>query len=167
MIICVVIPCYNVANHIEDVIRDLPEMITWIIPVNDHSTDETENILLRLAKENKKVIYLRHEENRGVGGAMITGYQKSLELKAAITIKIDGDGQMDSACIGELIRPIIEDKADFTKGNRFRDLAALRSMPITRRFGNLGMSFLIKAASGYWNIFDPNNGFTAIKNETL
>jgi glycosyltransferase involved in cell wall biosynthesis len=167
MIICVVIPCYNVANHIEDVIRDLPEMITWIISVNDHSTDETENILLRLEKENKKIIYLRHEENRGVGGAMITGYQKSLELNAAISIKIDGDGQMDSACIGELIRPIIEDKADFTKGNRFRDLVALRSMPIARRFGNLGMSLLIKAASGYWNIFDPNNGFTAIKNETL
>src|SRR5258706_725815 len=167
MSICVVIPCHNVANHIEDVIRNLPDIITWIIPVNDCSTDDTENILLRLEKENKKIIHLRHEENRGVGGAMITGYQRSLQLNADISIKIDGDGQMDSACIGELIKPIMDDKADFTKGNRFRDLTALRNMPIARRFGNLGLSFLIKAASGYWNIFDPNNGFTAIKNETL
>ena len=167
MILCVVIPCHNVANHIEDVISGLPEEVTWIIAVNDFSADDTETILLRLSEGNKKIIYLRHQVNRGVGGAMISGYQKSLELNADISIKIDGDGQMDCTYIGDLINPIIEDKADFTKGNRFRDLNALRSMPLARRFGNLGLSFLIKAASGYWNIFDPNNGFTAIKNETL
>ncbi len=167
MIISVVIPCYNVSRHIEQVILELPESISYIITVNDCSKDDTEKILVRLATENKKIIYITHAENQGVGGALITGYVKSMELNTDITIKIDGDGQMDTSYIDAMIEPILSDKADFTKGNRFRDFNALKKMPLPRRFGNLGLSFLIKAASGYWNIFDPNNGFTAIKNETL
>jgi dolichol-phosphate mannosyltransferase len=167
MIISVVIPCYKVARHIAEVIDNLPPEITHIIAVNDCSGDDTESILLRLQKENKKIVYVRHEENLGVGAAMITGFRKSLELGCDITIKMDGDNQMDPCYIPALIRPLVNGSADFTKGNRFRDFTALRKMPVSRRIGNLGLSFLIKAASGYWNIFDPNNGFTAIKNEVL
>lgn len=167
MIITVVIPCYNVSRHIEDVINKLPATISWIIAVNDRSKDDTEKVLMQLQEENKKIILISHETNQGVGGAMITGFRKSLELNSDITIKIDGDDQMDSSLIPQLIKPIIENKADYTKGNRFRDFKALRQMPIARRTGNLGLSFCIKAASGYWNIFDPNNGFIAIKNEML
>ena len=167
MIITVVIPCYNVAKHIKDVICNIPDSVSYIIAVNDCSKDETESILLNLANENKKIIYIRHEVNQGVGAAMISGYKRSMELNADITIKMDGDGQMDAAHIPALVKPLVDDKADFTKGNRFRELKALQAMPLTRRIGNLGLSFIIKAASGYWNVFDPTNGFTAIKNETL
>ncbi len=167
MIITVVIPCYNVANHIKDVIGNIPDSISYIIAVNDCSKDDTESILLKLANENKKIIYIRHEVNQGVGAAMISGYKRSMELNADITIKMDGDGQMDAAYIPALVKPLVSDKADFVKGNRFRDLKALQAMPFSRRIGNLGLSFIIKAASGYWNVFDPTNGFTAIKNETL
>ena len=167
MIISVVLPCYNVANHIEEVIRTLPSDINFIITVNDCSKDDTEIILLQLAKENPKIIYIKHEINQGVGGALLTGYRKSLELKADITIKMDGDGQMDPSYIPALIKPLIDDKADFTKGNRFRDFRALQKMPLSRKIGNIGLSFMIKASSGFWNIFDPTNGFTAIKNEVL
>ncbi len=167
MIITVVIPCYNVAKHIKDVIGNIPGSISYIIAVNDCSKDDTESILLNLANENKKIIYIRHEVNQGVGGAMISGYKRSMELNADITIKMDGDGQMDAAYIPALVKPLVNDKADFAKGNRFRDLKALQAMPLSRRIGNLGLSFIIKAASGYWNVFDPTNGFTAIKNETL
>ena len=139
MVISVVIPCYNVSAHIEEVIRNLPDNITWIIAVNDCSKDDTEAILLRLKQENEKIIYIRHSVNLGVGGAVMSGYQKSLELNADITIKMDGDGQMDAAYIPSLIKPLIHDKADFTKGNRFRDLKALRAMPISRRIGNMGL----------------------------
>jgi dolichol-phosphate mannosyltransferase len=167
MIISVIIPCYNVAKHINDVIGNLPADISYIIAVNDCSSDDTECILTRLQQENKKIIYIRHKVNQGVGGAMLTGFKKSIELNSDITIKMDGDDQMDPSYILELIKPIKENKADFAKGNRFRDLKALNKMPVTRRIGNLGLSFLIKAASGYWNIFDPVNGFFAVKNETL
>jgi glycosyltransferase involved in cell wall biosynthesis len=167
MIITVVIPCYNVSRHIEDVIKKLPPEVNWIIAVNDRSKDDTENVLLRIQAENKKVIVINQEENQGVGGAMITGFKRSIELNSDITIKIDGDDQMDSSYLPAFIKPILDNKADYTKGNRFRDFKALRKMPVLRRFGNLGLSFMIKAASGYWNIFDPNNGFVAISNEML
>jgi glycosyltransferase involved in cell wall biosynthesis len=126
-----------------------------------------EDIILRLQKENRKIIYLKHEVNQGVGGAMLTGFKKTLELNSDITIKMDGDNQMDPAYIPALLKPLIDNTADFTKGNRFRDLNALKSMPFGRRVGNLGLSFLIKGASGYWNIFDPTNGYFAIKNDVL
>lgn len=167
MIVSVIIPCYNVARHIEDVINNLPGEVNYIITVNDKSPDEAESIILRLQKENKKIIYLKHDVNQGVGGAMLTGFKKSLELNCDITIKMDGDNQMDPAYIPALLKPLIDNSADFTKGNRFRDLNALKSMPIGRRIGNLGLSFLIKGASGYWNIFDPTNGYFAIKNDVL
>jgi hypothetical protein len=135
--------------------------------VNDRSPDDAETIILRLQKTNDKIIYLKHDVNQGVGGAMLTGFAKSLELGCDITIKMDGDNQMDPSYIPALLKPIVENKADFTKGNRFRDLNALKSMPFGRRIGNLGLSFLIKGASGYWNIFDPTNGYFAIKNDVL
>ena len=165
--IAVVIPCYNVAAHVAQVIQGLPAYISWIIAVDDCSGDDTAGILERLQTEDPRVVYLQHEVNQGVGGAMLSGYRKALELGAEIIVKLDGDGQMDPENIEPLIRPILRGKADFTKGNRFRDFRALRAMPLGRRIGNLGLSFIIKAASGYWNIFDPANGFTAIKNETL
>jgi len=167
MIISVVIPCYNVARHIKEVVCKIPPEISWIIAVNDCSKDDTGVILAGLQQENKRIVYINHEVNKGVGGAMLSGFQKSLELNCDITMKMDGDGQMDASYIPELLKPLKDDKADFTKGNRFRDLNALRKMPVIRRIGNIGLSFMIKGASGYWNIFDPNNGFFAIKNETL
>ena len=167
MIITVVIPCYNVSRHIAEVIKNLPAEVTWVVAVNDSSKYNTGAILNEIQKENKKLIVIHHEKNQGVGGSMLTGFDKSLELNSAVTIKIDGDDQMDSSLIPELINPIIANRADYTKGNRFRDFKALKKMPLIRRIGNLGLGFCIKAASGYWNVFDPNNGFVAISNEML
>jgi dolichol-phosphate mannosyltransferase len=167
MIIAVIIPCYNVSKHIEEVVSNIPSDVTWIIAVNDRSKDDTEKVLNDLKEKNSRLIVINHELNQGVGGAMLTGFKKSLELNCTISIKMDGDNQMDSSYIHQLIKPIIQNKADYTKGNRFRDFKALKKMPVIRRIGNLGLSFCIKAASGYWNIFDPNNGFVAINNETL
>src|SRR6185436_17289479 len=126
MIISVIIPCYNVSRHIEDVIKKLPPEVSWIITVNDCSKDDTQKILLRLQQENKKIVLIDHETNQGVGGAMISSFKRSIELNSDITIKIDGDDQMDSSYMRALIKPILDNKADYTKGNRFRDFKALR-----------------------------------------
>ena len=98
---------------------------------------------------------------------MITGFQRAIELNAQIVIKIDGDGQMSPEDISEIITPLIQGKADYTKGNRFSDFQALSQMPLIRRIGNLALSFMTKAATGYWNCFDPANGFLAIRREIL
>ena len=167
MIVTVVIPCYNVSRHIGNVIQSIPDEINWIIAVDDKSNDGTLSILNEIAKDNKRLIVMSHETNGGVGAAMITGYIKSIELNSTITVKMDGDGQMDPMYISNLLAPIQKGTADFSKGNRFKDLKALQAMPLARRLGNLGLSFLIKVASGYWNVFDPTNGFTAINNDII
>lgn len=163
----VVIPAYRVEKQIADTLARIPDYIRHIIVVNDASPDSTAQIVSKIAKNDPRVLLLSHEKNQGVGGAMLTGFKKALELDAQIVIKIDGDGQMSDYDLIPLLTPLIEGKADFTKGNRFRDFHALQSMPLVRQIGNMGLSFLVKAATGYWNIFDPTNGFVAIRHEAL
>jgi glycosyltransferase involved in cell wall biosynthesis len=161
----VVIPAYRVARHIREVVSSVPDGIDHIVVVDDACPDSSGKEAEATGRGNLTVLY--HEKNRGVGGAMITGYRKALELGADIAIKMDGDGQMDPAYIPELIKPLVNGDADYSKGNRFRDFKKLREMPKTRLVGNSALSFLVKAASGYWNIVDPTNGYTAIHRGTL
>jgi len=98
---------------------------------------------------------------------MVTGYRECLRRGADIVVKLDGDGQMDPDYLPALLRPLLEGTADFTKGNRWHDAARLTTMPQLRRWGNLGLSFLTKLSSGYWRIFDPCNGYTAIRAAVL
>lgn len=102
-----------------------------------------------------------------MGGAVISGYKQAITDNIDIVLKIDGNGQMDGQLIPVLIKQIIEEKADYTKGNRFYNLEDVRQMPIVRTLGNAALSFITKFSSGYWNIFDPTNGFTAIDVRTL
>lgn len=165
--IVIIIPAYRVERNIKTVLAGIPDYINHIIVVDDASPDSTSTVITALSNSDKRLILIQHSHNQGVGGAMISGFKKALELGAQIVVKIDGDGQMDSAHIPALITPLIQGKADYTKGNRFRDFASLQKMPLIRRVGNLGLSFLTKAATGYWNLFDPTNGFFAIRTEIL
>jgi len=165
--IAVVIPAYRVEQNIQEVLRGIPAYIRHIIVVDDASPDATADLVAAAAKRNKRIVLLHHEKNQGVGGAMVSGFRKALELGAQVIIKLDGDGQMDPVHIPALITPLINGEADYTKGNRFRDFTSLQQMPLIRRIGNLGLSFLTKAATGYWNIFDPTNGYFAIRAEML
>jgi glycosyltransferase involved in cell wall biosynthesis len=165
--LAVVIPCYRVECEIEQVIRALPEYIDYIIVVDDASPDQTAAIVAKLAQTDARLTLMRHPQNRGVGGAMKTGFKKALELGAQIVAKVDGDGQMDTSYLPGLLLPLLKGQADYAKGNRFRDFQALQKMPLMRRIGNMGLGFLTKAATGYWNMFDPANGFFAIRAELL
>lgn len=163
----VVIPCYNVAESIENVIVAIPKSIEKIICINDCSTDNSSKILEKIAKNDPRVFLVTHKKNKGVGGAMKTGYSTALSFNLDIVVKIDGDGQMDPKFISTLIKPIIANKADYTKGNRFFDVESIKPMPLLRIIGNAGLSFFSKLSTGYWSLFDPTNGFTAISGATL
>ena len=165
--IAAIIPAYHVEREIESVLHGIPSYIKHIIVVDDASSDSTADLVTAAAEKDKRIILIKHSHNQGVGGAMISGFRKALELGTQIVIKLDGDGQMDPDHIPMLLKPLIQGKADYVKGNRFRDFQSLRQMPFIRRMGNLGLSFLTKAATGYWNIFDPTNGFFAIRTEIL
>jgi dolichol-phosphate mannosyltransferase len=165
--IAVVIPCYKVEPHIHHVLMSIPSGVSFIIVVDDASPDETMTKVADYSRTDQRLVCLRHERNAGVGGAMISGYQKALALGVDIVIKIDGDGQMDASQIPNLVKPILCGEADYCKGNRFRDFTSLREMPLIRRIGNTFLSFVVKAATGYWDLFDPTNGYTAVSSTVL
>ena len=160
-----VIPAYRVANEIADLVARIPVAVQHIVVVDDASPDRLRDVLAEMNDE--RLIVIHHEVNRGVGAAMKTGFARALELDTEIIIKIDGDGQMDPELIPQFIEPIVAGRADFTKGNRFADLLHVNKMPLIRRLGNVALSFLAKIASGYWHLFDPCNGYLAIRSKCL
>ena len=163
--IAVLIPAYRVAAHVAGVIQSIPAYVRTIIVVDDASPDGSADAVRKAG--DPRVTLIRHERNQGVGGAMRTAFAVALERGAQICVKIDGDGQMDAALIGHFCRPIIQGEADFVKGNRFMRGGDAESMPLVRKLGNTGLSFLVKMASGYWRIFDPTNGYFAVRRETV
>jgi dolichol-phosphate mannosyltransferase len=165
--VVVVIPAYNEEGHIETTLRSMPNFVTSVIVVDDASKDSTPDIVARLAEEDPRIELVRHERNRGIGGAMVSGYERAQELQAGIVVKMDADGQMSPDDLPALLRPLIRGEADYAKGNRFHDFAALRRMPPLRRTGNMALSFLTKGAVGYWKCFDPCNGYVAVRGDIL
>ena len=159
--IAVVIPAYRVTASIIDLLKAVPIFVSQIYVIDDCCPDSSGRLVEEVMKDCRiKVIY--NEINRGVGGAVMLGYQYAIKNGATIIVKIDGDGQMDPELIPQFIAPIINGHADYTKGNRFYYLHSLTNMPAIRIFGNAILSFMTKVSSGYWNLFDPTNGYTAI-----
>jgi glycosyltransferase involved in cell wall biosynthesis len=159
--IAVVIPSYRVTKHILDVINGIGSDVWRIYVVDDKCPDGSGGYVETNCRDSR-VVVLRHEINHGVGGAVMTGYRAAIAEGALVIVKVDGDGQMDTSIISNLVKPIIEGEADYTKGNRFFDLEEIRVMPKARLFGNAVLSLMTKLSSGYWDLFDPTNGFTAI-----
>ncbi len=162
--VAVVIPCYKVTRHILPLLDEIGAEADRIYCVDDACPDGSGDLIERSCKD-PRVIVVRNPVNAGVGGAVMHGYRRAAEDGASVIVKLDGDGQMDPALIPSFVSPILGGDADYTKGNRFFDLRQIRSMPLIRRLGNLGLSFMAKVSSGYWDLFDPTNGYTAIHAE--
>ncbi|WP_339825130.1 glycosyltransferase family 2 protein [uncultured Arenimonas sp.] len=159
--VAVVIPCFRVTGQVLGVIDAIGPDVERIYCVDDACPDGSGDLVQSRATD-PRVRVLRHDQNQGVGGATLTGYRQAIADGMDIVVKLDGDGQMDPALLPELVAPILRGEADYTKGNRFWDLRQIGRMPLLRRLGNLGLSFLAKVSSGYWDIFDPTNGYTAL-----
>jgi len=166
MKIIAVIPCYKVKNKILDVITSIGPEIDSIIVVDDCCPQKTGHFVKNNCHD-KRVTIINNKFNLGVGGAVIEGYKLSLNMSADIVVKIDGDGQMNADLIPEIIEPIVNGLADYTKGNRFFYLESIFNMPKIRILGNAALSFITKLSTGYWDIFDPTNGFTAIHSSLI
>jgi glycosyltransferase involved in cell wall biosynthesis len=159
---CVVIPAYRAAATILPVIEAIGPEIELIVVVDDGCPDGTALYVANRCSD-PRVVALMHDTNRGVGGAFLTGMRYAIERGADVIVKIDADGQMDPSQVPALIEPILRGQADYVKGDRFFFLTNAASMPSTRLFGNLVLSFMAKLSTGYWNIMDPTNGFFAIE----
>ena len=159
--IAVVIPCYREREHILGVIARIGPEVSNIYVVDDACPDQTGQFVAAQC-DDPRVAILTHPTNLGVGGATITGYRQALADGMVVVVKIDGDGQMDPALLPHFVQPLLTGAADYTKGNRFYHLESLHAMPWSRLIGNALLTFLTKISSGYWNLFDPTNGYTAI-----
>jgi len=160
--IAVVVPAYNEELLIEKTLKAIPDVVDRIIVVDDASTDRTSIVVEEIARADKRVFLLRHDVNRGVGGAIVSGYKNALESDIDITVVMAGDAQMDPDDFLSIIGPIEEGRADYTKGNRLFYGDAWRMIPHYRYLGNSFLSLLTKIASGYWHIADSQCGYTAI-----
>jgi glycosyltransferase involved in cell wall biosynthesis len=165
--VAVVIPALDAAGTISSVLEALPAWVRTVVVVSDGSRDETEQLVRQVARDDPRVVLEVHGRNLGVGAATRTGYRRALDAGADVVVKMDSDGQMDPTYLPQLVLPIAYGQADYTKGNRFLRPEALRRMPVMRLVGNAVLSFLSKASSGYWNILDPTNGYTAISRQAL
>jgi dolichol-phosphate mannosyltransferase len=159
--IAVVIPCYRVGDHILSVLHGIGPECAAIYVVDDACPDGTGKLVQEQCQDPRVRVHF-HDTNQGVGAAVMTGYRAAIADGATVLVKLDGDGQMDPAEMPKLVAPIIQGEADYTKGNRFFNLAGLDPMPAVRIVGNALLSFITKFSSGYWDVFDPTNGYTAI-----
>lgn len=162
--IAVVIPCYKVSQHICRLIEEIGDEVGAIFVVDD-CCPEGSGALVEKNCTDPRVQVIFHATNQGVGAAVMSGYKAAILAKAEVIVKLDGDGQMEPALIPLFVAPILRGSADYTKGNRFYDLENIHSMPAIRLFGNAALSLMTKLSSGYWDLFDPTNGYTAIHAE--
>lgn len=159
--VAVVLPCYKVREHILDVISRIGSEVAHIYVVDDCCPDQS-GVYVEENCTDPRVRLVFNPVNLGVGGAVMAGYREAIKNGADIIVKIDGDGQMDPALLPKIIFPILKGKADYAKGNRFYDLAHIKRMPTVRLIGNAVLSLISKLSTGYWQTFDPTNGYTAI-----
>lgn len=165
--ICVVVPAYNEATQIGSVIETMPEFVDAIMVVDDASTDETISVIKKYQQRIEALFLIEHQTNQGCGGALVSGYKWSEKKAYDITVRMDGDGQMNPDDLVALLDPIVQGKADYSKGNRFFSGKAYEAMPRIRFFGTAFLSLLTKIVSGYWHLSDFQSGFTAINRKAL
>lgn len=165
--ICVVIPAYNEEKLIGPTLNSIPDYIFRIYAVDDASTDSTPEIIREFAEKDARIMHIRHEQNQGVGASIASGYKEALKEGMDIAVVMAGDNQMDPAFLPAFLDPIIQRQADYAVGNRLQASEYRKGMPGMRFFGNALLTLLTKIASGYWQLMDPQNGYTAISRRAL
>jgi len=166
--ISVIIPAYNEEKLISNVIETMPCFVDLIIIIDDCSTDKTVEIINSYKEKIKERLeIIVHNKNQGVGASIVSGYNMALNKKMDIMAVMAGDAQMDPNELKSIVSPVINNEADYVKGNRFYSGDAWKIIPKIRYFAGIFLSFLTKIVSGYWHIADSQCGFTAISSDAL
>jgi glycosyltransferase involved in cell wall biosynthesis len=163
--VAAVVPAYKEESLIATVVETMPDFVDDIVIVDDCSPDRTSEVVQSL--DDPRVTLIRHEVNQGVGGAIITGHRAAIELGSDVNVVMAGDAQMDPQHLPALLDRVTDDGFGFSKANRFYAPESFHGMPRYRVFGNVVLSFMTKLASGYWHLFDPQNGYTAVRTDVL
>lgn len=161
----VVVPAYNEERLIGRTLETMPDFVDRVFVVDDASTDRTSEVARAVA--DPRVTVVRHDANTGVGGAIITGHRQVLAEDLDVSVVMAGDAQMDPDRLPALLDPIVHDGVQFAKANRFYASGSTAGMPRHRVLGNIVLSVMTKFASGYYHLFDPQNGYTALHRDAL
>ena len=165
--VCVVVPAFNESTQIGKVLSTMPDFVDTIVVVDDASEDDTVSIVRQYQERMEKIEVIQHPANQGVGAAIATGYKWARDNGCDVTAVMAGDGQMDASELEKIISPVVEDSADYVKGNRLFYGDAWHMIPHYRYLGNSFLSLMTKIASGYWHIADSQSGYTAISSIAL
>ena len=163
--LAVVIPAYNEELLIADTIKSVPQYVDKVFVVDDGSNDRTAEIVRPFV--NSRIHLISHDRNMGVGAAIASGYKQALKDNMDVAVVMAGDFQMDPKYIVDLITPVIENSADYTKGDRLSTPGYQVGMSIWRRLGNWLLTRLTWIAMGSRQISDPQHGYTAISRNAL
>lgn len=168
--IALVIPAYNEEKLIARTLEGIPDVIDTVYVVDDKSPDNQNSVIEACAVADRRIHLIRHEENQGPGGAIITGYIRSSADDHDITVVVGGDFQMNLSEVNHFLDPIIDGAVDYAKGNRFmlsKLQDTLAKMPKIRLIGNWLITVLTKVASGYYKTMDVVDGYTAITKKAI
>ncbi len=157
-----IIPAYNEARILPNLIAEIQEKLPGVdyVIVNDGSKDGTE----KLCRENGfNAIHLI--ANLGIGGAVQAGYKYARENEYDIAIQLDGDGQHDPASVPELIKPILEGRADFVVGSRFIEKKGFQTT-FLRRFGIVWLNGVLKLLT-HKTVTDATSGLRAVNADII
>jgi glycosyltransferase involved in cell wall biosynthesis len=163
--VAVVVPAHDEEALVGATIQGIPEFVDRIYVVDDASGDGT--VAAARAAGDGRVEVIAHDRNRGVGGAIVTGYRRAVAEGVDVACVMAADNQMDPADLEKIALPVARGEVDYTKANRLVSGEAWRTIPRTRYLGNAVLSFLTKIASGYWHVADSQSGYTAASREIL
>ncbi len=155
----VVIPAYNEERLLRRTLQGVPDYVDTVCVVDDASSDATADVARKHADPRIEVI--RHPQNRGVGAAIVTGYQALLAKNVDVMVVMAGDNQMDPMDLPALLEPVVSGRADYAKGNRFVHQER-RRMPRLRRWAGGVLSLMTRGATGL-GIDDTQCGYTALR----
>jgi glycosyltransferase involved in cell wall biosynthesis len=163
--VAVVVPAFNEERLVAETLRRIPDYVDRVFVVDDASTDRTAEQARAVADPRVEVVV--HEQNLGVGAAIVTGYRRAVEQGIDVACVMAADNQMDPAELISLVEPVARGEIEYAKANRLFSGEAWQAIPRSRYLGNAVLSLLTKIASGYWHIADSQAGFTAVSADAL
>ncbi len=157
--IAVVVPAFNPTDRLLSVLGGLPPFVDIVVVVDDGSKSPVSVPADACARTT---VVVRHDRNRGVGAAIVTGYRECRARGIEIAVVMGADDQMDPADLGRLIEPVESGAAAYAKGDRLSHRDCGTSMPLARRFGNSCLTFLTRLVTAL-PLVDSQCGYTAIR----
>ncbi len=165
--VAVVVPCYNEEKLAPVTVKGIPDYVDTIYAVNDASKDGTLAVLKHRAKKDARITVVNNEVNLGLGGSMLRVFTAIENSDNDLLVVMAGDNQMDPKRLPALLDALIDNSADFAKANRFAMNQSLEQMPKYRKIGNVIVSILTKFSTGYYSLFDSQNGYVVYKVDTI